>query len=150
VYQGVELDAAELDFTLKNTPNFFNIGNSMEVNNVRFTPSISGIKENENILRNDVRKLVISARPNYTTNTIQLIDSMYIRIYVKNGESEIDVISWDKVNKAFLENYYMIDTSILIPQKYYVDIKIVYGIESIINSNILSFNIVNNIKNKYS
>ena len=44
----------------------------------------------------------------------------------------------------------MIDTSILIPQKYYVDVKIVYGMESIINHNILTFNIVNDIGNKYA
>jgi len=150
VYQGVELDAVELDFTLKNTPNFFNIGNSMEANNVRFTPSISGIRENEDILRNDIRKLIISVKPNYTTNTVQLLDTIYIRLYVKDGESEIDVISWDRVNKAFSENYYMIDTNILIPQRYYVDVKITYGMESIINHNILTFNIVNDIGNKYA
>ena len=150
VYQGTELDAVELDFTLKPTPNFFNIGNSLNTTNVRFTSFVSGIKENEDILRNDIRKLIISSKPNYTTNTVQLLDSIYIRVYVKDGESEIDVISWDKVNKAFSENFYMIDTSILIPQKYYVDVKIVYGMESIINHNILSFNIVNDISNKYS
>lgn len=150
IYQGTNLDAVELDFTLKSTPNFFNIGNSLNSTNVRFTSLVSGIKENEDILRNDIRKLIISSKPNYTTNTVQLLDSIYIRVYVKDGESEIDVISWDKVNKAFSENFYMIDTSILIPQKYYVDIKIVYGMESIINHNILSFNIVNDISNKYS
>ena len=32
---------------------------------------------------------------------------------------------------------------------YYVDVKIVYGMESIINHNILSFNIVNDVTNKY-
>lgn len=150
MYQGEELDAVELDFTLKDTPNFFNIGNSMEANNVRFTPSISGIRENEDILRNDIRKLIISVKPNYTTNTVQLLDTIYIRLYVKDGESEIDVISWDRVNKAFSENYYMIDTNILIPQRYYVDVKITYGMESIINHNILTFNIVNDIGNKYA
>lgn len=150
MYQGEELDAVELDFTLKDTPNYFNIGNSMEANNVRFTPSISGIRENEDILRNDIRKLIISVKPNYTTNTVQLLDTIYIRLYVKDGESEIDVISWDRVNKAFSENYYMIDTNILIPQRYYVDVKITYGMESIINHNILTFNIVNDIGNKYA
>lgn len=149
MYQGEELDAVELDFTLKDTPNYFNIGNSMEVESMRFTFSISGIRENEDIIRNDVRKLIISARQNYTTNTIQLIDSMYIRLYVKDGTSEIDVISWDKVNKAYLENFYLINTSILLPQRYYIDIKIAYGMETIINHNILSFNIVNDVTDKY-
>lgn len=149
VYQGTTLDAVELDVTLKKTSNFFNIGNSLEVNNVTFSPSISGIKEQENIFRGDLRKLIIQAKPTYTTNTTQLLDNMYIRLYVRDGESEIDVISWDKVNKSFGENFYMIDTNILIPQRYYVDVKITYGMEMTIHHDVLSFNIVNDIGNKY-
>ena len=149
VYQGEKLYDVELDFTLKTTTNYFNIGNSLNATNVTFTPSISGIKEKEQIKRGDIRKLIISSKPNYTTNTVQLIDNIEIRLYVKDGESEIDVISWDKVNKAFTENFYMIDTNILIPQKYYVDVKISYGMNSIIHHDVLSFNIANNVENKY-
>jgi hypothetical protein len=150
VYQGEKLYDVELDFTLKTTTNYFNIGNSLNATNVTFTPSISGIKEKEQIKRGDIRKLIISSKPNYTTNTVQLIDNIEIRLYVKDGESEIDVISWDKVNKAFTENFYMIDTNILIPQKYYVDVKISYGMNSIIHHDVLSFNIANNVENKYA
>ena len=150
VYQGVKLDAVELDFTLKSTPNFFNIGNSLSATNVRFTPSISGIQQREQIKRSDIRKLIISAKPNYTVNTIQLVDDMDIRVYVKDGTREIDVIEWDKVNKAFSENFYVIDTNILIPQRYYVDIRIKYGMDMIIHHDILSFDIVDDLNNKYA
>jgi len=148
-YQGVELEPSELDFVLKDTPNFFNIGNSLETSDVTFTPSIGGIKENEEILRGDVRKLSILTVETYSTNTIRLIDEIYIRLYVKDGISEIDVISWDKVNKTFYDNFYLLDTSILIPQKYYVDIKVKYGMNSMTYSNILSFKIANDVKDKY-
>lgn len=149
-YQGNKLDDVELDFTLKATSNFFNIGNSLDATNISFSPTISGIKEKEQIKRGDLRKLIVSAKPNYTYNTTQLIDNMEIRLYVKDGKSEIDVISWDKVNKAFTENFYMIDTDILIPQRYYVDIKITYGMNSIVHHDVLSFDIVNDIGNKYT
>ena len=109
----------------------------------------NGIKEREQIRRGDIRKLVITARPNYSTNITQLIDFMDIRVYVKDGTSEIDVISWDKVNKSFSENFYIIDTNILIPQRYYVDVKITYGMNSIVHHDVLSFDIVNNLNNKY-
>ena len=79
-YQGTSLDDVELDFTLKSTPNFFNIGNSLEVSNVTFSPTVSGIKEKEQIKRGDVRKLIIAARPTYTTNTVQLVDNLDIRL----------------------------------------------------------------------
>lgn len=149
-YQGSKLDDVELDFVLKPTSNYFNIGNSLNSTNVTFTPSTSGINEKEQIKRGDIRKLVISAQPNYTQNTIQLVDGMDIRLYVRDGMSEIDVISWDKVNKSFSENYYMIDTSILIPQRYYVDIRIKYGMNSVIHHDVLKFDIVNDLDNRYA
>lgn len=149
-YQGTKLDDVELDFTLKDTPNFFNIGNSLSTTNVTFTPSISGIKEREQIKRGDVRKLIISAKPNYTVNTTQLVDNIDIRLYVKDGTREIDVIEWDNINKAFSENFYMLDTNILIPQRYFVDVRIKYGMNSIIHHDVLSFDIVDDLNNKYA
>lgn len=150
VYQGVDLEAVELDFTLKNASNFFNIGNSMEVDSITYNPMVSGIKEKEQIKRGDIRKLVINARPSYTYNTYELLDSMDIRVYVKDGTREIDVIEWDRVNKAFTNNYYVIDTNILIPNRYYVDVRIKYGMNSIIHHDVLSFDIVDDLNNKYA
>jgi hypothetical protein len=150
VYQGTNLDDVELDFTLKKSANYFNIGNSLETTNVSFTPSISGIKEREQIRRGDIRKLIISAKPNYTTNTVQLVDNLDIRVYIKDGTREIDVIEWDGINKAFSENFYVIDTNILIPQRYYVDVRIKYGMNSIIHHDVLSFDIVDILNNKYA
>lgn len=149
-YQGTLLDDVELDFVIKQSANYFNIGNSMSTSNVTFNPVISGIKEREQIKRGDLRKLVIQAKPSYTNNTVQLVDNMDIRLYVKDGTREIDVIEWDKVNKAFMENYYMIDTNILIPQRYFVDIRIRYGMNSIVHHDVLQFDIVDDLNNKYA
>ena len=150
VYQGAELDAVELDFTLKDTPNYFNIGNSLESENITYNPTIYGIQEKEIIKRGDIRKLVINGKPSYTYNTYQLLDSMDIRLYIKDGTREIDVIEWDKVNKSFSNNFYVLDTNILIPQRYYVDVRISYGMNSIIHHDVLSFDIVDDLNNKYT
>jgi hypothetical protein len=149
-YQGTLLDDVELDFVIKESASYFNIGNSISTNDITFNPVTAGIKEKEQIKRGDIRKLVIQAKPSYSNNTIQLVDSMDIRLYVKDGTREIDVIEWDKVNKAFLENYYMIDTNILIPQRYFVDIRIKYGMNSIIHHDVLQFDIVDDLNNKYA
>jgi len=150
-YQGTVLDDVELDFVVRATPNFFNIGNSLSTTNITFSPTISGIKEKEQLKRGDIRKLVINARPSYnSTNTVQLLDSIDIRLYVKDGTREIDVIEWDGVNKAYVENFYMIDTNMLIPQRYFVDIRIKYGMNSIIHHDVLSFDIVDDLNNKYA
>jgi hypothetical protein len=150
-YQGTVLDDVELDFVVRATPNFFNIGNSVSTTNITFSPTISGIKEKEQLYRGDIRKLVINARPSYSsTNTVQLLDSIDFRLYVKDGTREIDVIEWDGVNKAYVENFYIIDTNMLIPQRYFVDIRIKYGMNSIIHHDVLSFDIVDDINNKYA
>lgn len=149
VYHGTNLEAVELDFTTKSPSNFFKIGDSLEVNNETFVPSIVGIKELEDIKRGDIRGLTIIARPSYTFNKYSLIDEMYIRLYIKDGTREIDVIEWDKVDKCLVNNYYTIDTNILIPQRYYIDVRIKYGMNNIVHHNVLSFNIVDDIKNKY-
>ena len=149
-YQGTKLDDVELDFVLKDTPNFFNIGNSLSVTNTTFTPSITGIKEKEQIKRGDIRKMIISAKPSYTVNTTQLVDNIDIRLYVKDGTREIDVIEWDSINRAFSENFYILDTNMLIPQRYYADIRITYGMNSIVHHDVLSFDIVDDLNNKYA
>ena len=149
-YQGTILDDVELDFTLKSTPNFFNLGNSTTVTNVSFTPTLSGIQEKEQIKRGDIRKLIVKAKPNYTTNTVQLVDNIDLRLYIKDGTREIDVIEWDKINKAFSENFYIVDTNILIPQRYFVDIRIKYGMNTIIHHDVLQFDIVDDLNNKYA
>ena len=149
IYGGSKLDPVELDFTLKNVNMFFNIGNKLE-NNDRFIPNVSGINDSESIKRGDVRKLIINARVQYTAQEYQLINGMETRLYVMDGNRELDVLPWEPVNKTFLENYVIIDTNILIPQRYYLDVKIKYGMEEIIHYDVLHFDIVNDIGNRYA
>lgn len=148
VYRGKMLQNVELDFTLKSNDNWFNIGSST-IEYPRYEPTITGIKNNEQIHRGDIRKLNIIARVPYNTNKAALINNVEIRFYVKDGDREIDVIPYDKVNKTFLENYYMIDTNMLIPNQYFVDVRLKYNGETIIKKEILEFTILNNITNKY-
>ena len=148
-YNGSELAPVELDFTVKNVNMFFNIGDRIEANE-RFTPNVTGINDSEDIKRGDIRKLKITARVQYTTQDYELINGIETRLYVRDGTRELDVLPWEPVNKTFLENYTIIDTNILIPQRYYVDIKIKYGMEEIIHHDVLHFNIVDDINNRYA
>lgn len=149
VYQGEKLDDIELDFVTKDNVSYFNIGNSIETSN-KLVPALYGISFDEKIKRGDVRKVGISARVEYSKNTSELVDEMYYRLYIKDGQREIDVIPYEKVNKTFMENYFLIDTDMLIPQKYYVDIKFKYNQEMIMHHNVLSFFVTDDLKNKYN
>lgn len=149
IYQGSELKPVELDFTLKNPSVWFNIGKSIE-DEPTFTPSVFGIASNEVIKRGDIRKLGVVTRVNYTPNQVQLIDGIEARLYTKDGESEIDVIKWEHLNKTITESYMIIDTGMLIPQNYYIDVKINYGMQSIIHHDMIHFKIVDDLNNKYA
>ena len=147
-FNGVKFDAVELYFTLKPTTNWFTIGNSIE-ETPSFTPQLSGIKSNEKIKRGDVRKLSIVSRVNYTQYQSQLIDGIEVRFYVMDGNREVTVFDFEEVNKAYNENYISVDTNNLLPQIYHVDVKIKYGMEEIIHHDMLKFEIVNELENKY-
>lgn len=149
IYQGIRYDDIELDFVLKQNSLYFNVGNSIEKYN-KLVPNLCGIKENERIQRGDVRKIVINPLVEYGKNVLELVDDMELRLYIKDGTKELDIISFDKVNKTFSENYYIIDTNMLIPNRYYIDVKFNYNFEKIIHHNVLCFNITENLNNKYN
>lgn len=148
-YNGSTLEDVELDVTLKSPNVFFNIGNRLEANE-RFTPNVSGINDSEDIKRGDIRKLKITARVQFSSQDYELINGIETRLYVRDGTRELDVLPWEPVHKTFLENYTVIDTNILIPQRYYLDIKIKYGMEEIIHHDVVHFNIVDDINNRYA
>lgn len=148
-YNGTEFDPVELDFTLKAPNMFFNIGNKLE-SNERFSPNVYGINDSERIKRGDVRKININARVQYSTKDYELINGIETRLYILDGTRELDVLPWEPVNKTFNENYMIIDTNILIPQRYYMDVKIKYGMEEIIYHDVVHFDIVDDINNRYA
>ena len=149
IYKGTRLDAVELEFVTKPKESYFNIG-SMIPETTKHDVSTYGINNDETILRGDVRKVVIYPRVRYNRNAAQLISSAYARLYIKDGQREIDVIPYQRVNRSFLENFFVIDTNILIPEKYYMDVKILYNNELIIHHDVLSFKIVQSLDNKYN
>lgn len=148
MYMGQKLPSVELDFTTQSPYAHFGIGTSLPEKNT-FTPTVYGINDNEIIKRGDLRKLGFIIRKNYTQNDAANIDGVEARLYILDGTAQVDVIPYMKVNRAFTENFIMIDTSMLIPQMYYLDVKINYGMESIEHHDILHFKIVDDTNNKY-
>ena len=65
------------------------------------------------------------------------------------GNSEMDVIQWSKVERAFNNNYFLLNTNELIPFRYFIDIKIKYNNEIIIHHKQLSFDITNDVTTVY-
>ena len=147
-YKGADLGQVELDFVTKSPSLYFNIGNGIEENK-KYSPIVYGIKYDEKIMRGDKRKITIQSNHEYSRHKASIVDNMQYRLYIKDGQREINVIDYQNVNRAFDENYFVIDTNMLLPQRYYVDIKYTYNLETIQHSNIISFDIVDDLTEKY-
>lgn len=147
-YKGVHLDDVEMDFVIKPSNHFFQIGNFKE-DDTKFIPLVSGIKYDEKIMRGDKRKIVVTSKNEYSKNKASMVKGLQYRIFVKDGKNEINVINYQNINQTYSENYFILDTNMLIPQRYYIDVKYTYGAEEIHHSEILSFEIVNDKAKKY-
>lgn len=149
IYNGEQLSPVEMEFTTRPASSFFKLGSQMpEVGS--FTPTVYGINDSEQIKRGDLRKVCFIFKKDYAKNTAVLIDDVEARLYVMDGTAQVDVIPYLKTNRAFSDTYIMIDTSMLIPNTYYMDVRVKYGMEMIEHHDILHFTIVNEENNKYA
>lgn len=113
-------------FTLLTNENIFN----QQVDafeNSEFSFSFYGIKQNENISQsNNKRRVQINTKRLYNSSieNEKVIDFIEYRIYVKQGDNQIEVCPFTKANTTFYSNYFDIYTNTLIPQTYYIDIQL--------------------------
>ena len=82
-------------------------------------------------------------------NVSELVNNAEIRIYIIDGTAQVDVIPYMKMDMAYNETYCLLDTSILIPNTYYVDIRLSSGMEMKTSHDLLHFTIKNDANNRY-
>ena len=141
---GISRPDVTLEFALKEGNEYFNFGDA-DGEPKQYGFSMSGIKREEKIKRGDIRKVLVSARIPYTVDRKQVIDGLKYRLYVKQGTAEVNVIDWDDVNRTNNQNYFLLDTSWMIPNTYYLDLKLYSNQEVIDYTEIIKFYIVNQI-----
>ena len=138
-------------FNLPNITNEFvvyPIQKSIQIGTTTNQPSIygfdySGIKQDEKIWNSDLRKVSVMIKKAYTTN-VQLpnVDAYY-RVYVREGQTEVQVQDWTKLNRTPDEYYFMFDTRDKIPNDYYIDMKVISTGEINTYKKQIKFQIVN-------
>jgi len=102
-----------------------------------------GILQNEKILNTDIRKVGVIIKKEYTSNQPLNKIKAYYRVYVKEGQTEVQVQDWTQVNKTPNEYYFIFDTRDKIPNEYYVDIKVNTSGQKDTYKRQLTFNVVN-------
>lgn len=148
-YKGEALPPIELEFTTQPANSFFQIGSSTP-DEPNFTPTAYGIRDGEEIKRGDVRKVCLMFKKDYSKNINVSVENVEIRLYVKDGTAQVNVIPYMETNRALHDTYFLIDTSILIPNTYYMDVRVKYGMEMIEHHEVLKFTIVNEENNRYA
>jgi hypothetical protein len=102
-----------------------------------------GVKQDEKILNTDVRKIGVVIKKAYTTNQLQPnVDASY-RVYVREGQTEVQVQDWTKINRSSNEYYFIFDTRDKIPNEYYIDLKVISSGEINTYKRKIKFQIVN-------
>lgn len=139
---GISRPDVTLEFVLLDSGKYYNFG-SDEGLPKSYGFSISGIKSDEKILQGDIRKIFVNARKPFTVNQKEIIDKLQYRLYVKEGNSEITVIDYQDVNRTFNHNYFLLDTASLIPQTYYLDVKLESNLQVSTIKDIIRFSVVN-------
>ena len=145
VINGVNRPDISLNFVVKDSMEYYNIGTN-DMLPKKVAVNIAGIRNQENIKRGDIRRVIVSARIPYTVEQTQNIDELKYRLYVKEGNRELTVIDFQPVEMANNYYYFLLDTPSLIPNTYYLDVLVTSNLEVTTLKNVCQFNIVNQVE----
>jgi hypothetical protein len=90
----------------------------------RYGVSLSGIKREEKIGQGEKRKVYVHLRKPYTVEQNDVLSKIYYRLYIKQGTNQVEILDWQNIDKTYNSNSFTIDTTWLVPQVYYIDIKV--------------------------
>jgi hypothetical protein len=117
------------------------VGDSRNIPIYDYQFTFSGLQRREKIKRGDTRRVDVIAKIPYTSN-FKPIDKIYYRIYIKEGETQIEYVPWNEVNRTEDSNFFLMDTSWFIPNDYYLELKLESGSEIRTYHDVIQFEIV--------
>jgi len=143
INQNGKAKTIEQEFYLIKPENYFGFSLDNRLNFDDFYFSYSGIKSNELLKSGEKRKVRINIKKLYSQNDFFPLELEY-RIYTTQSDKyQIDIIPFTKVDRTLKGYEFDIDTSWLIPQDYYLELRVNNGAEYSVKSP-LRFTIVNN------
>ncbi len=142
---GILLSDVENEFAVLETAGNYQIGTTTSKPKI-FGFSVDGIKQNEKVLNTDIRKVNLTIKQAYTSNSVLNPVECYYRIYVREGSNtEVQVQDWTRVNKTPDGYYFVFDTTDKIPNEYFIDIKVITDKNVDTYKRELQFQIVNKL-----
>lgn len=141
-FDGKDLKSKKMSFVPKVEEDYYLIGENV-LNPIKYGVSLSGIKSEEKMHQGEKRRINVLLRKPYTVNQVDVVTKIYYKLYIKRGQDQTVVTDWLEVNKTYGSNFFTIDTSWLIPQTYFIDIKVDRNGETNIYNEELKFIILN-------
>lgn len=132
------------EFYLISQEEYFTFDQSNQIDLDNYFFYFYGINEKEKITAGNIRKIKLTIKELYANQNNFLPLDIEYRIFATVGDKyEIDVIPFTKVNRTSSGYEFNIDTSWLIPQDYYLQIRLKDG-DYYENKQTLSFTVVSN------
>jgi len=130
------------DFYLISADNYYGFDNSNNINFDNYFFYFWGIGEKENIMNGNVRKIKLTIKELYPNQNNFVPLELEYRVFTTIGSKyQIDVIPFTSINRTNTGYYFNLDTSWLIPQDYYLQIRMKNG-DYYENKQTLSFTVV--------
>lgn len=143
VYNGKIFQDVEMEFVVLDNLEYFMFGGNSTGEEERYVPQVWGIGNRQIVNSGQKIFIYINPRIEYSVRKVKYIGSLRYTLYVKESNGRrVEVISDDLVNKTPNANYFVINTSDLLPNKYYVDIEISRLNEVIKHKEKLNFEVI--------
>jgi hypothetical protein len=143
-WKNLNIDGVSIsDVTQKFVPKPFTSGYTIGSNPTEtqtYKIQFTGIKQNEKIIRGELKKVVLNLRSIEQSKTI-LFDDVFYRIFIKEGNTNVIVYDWTKTDVTN-ENSFFLDTSFLIPREYFMEFKAKTYTEEIFYNEYVKFEII--------
>ena len=143
-WKNLSLDGVSIaDVTQKFVPKPYTSGYTVGQNPTEtqsYKIQFSGIKQNEKIIRGELKKIVLNLKSIEQSKTI-LFDEVYYRLFIKEGKTNVIIYDWTKTDITN-ENSFFLDTSYMIPREYFMEFKAKTYTEEIFYDDYVKFEIL--------
>jgi len=113
---------------LEDSNKYYSFGLSNRLNPDNYHFSYFGVNSQEYLKRGDIRRIEITVKQLYKNLDSNLPLNLEYRLFIKqSNDVQIDIIPYTKVDRTVAGYEFILDTSWLIPQDYYLDLKISDG-----------------------
>ena len=113
--------------------------------NNKYKPSIEGISFGEKMRAGEIRNLDVKFRKMYSTNEYKTVSDAFYWIYTKDGQRDLMIYDYQPIEKLYLKNRIIIDTSDYMPGDYFIGIRW----NNQYFRDITSFTIVSDVEKRY-